>query len=117
MRKACSSASLTFDDINVEIRSAGVLPDNHTFVNFRAGADEDLAARSCRLKIALPVVYPARSATSEPVRRRWESRPAIRCSRGRESSADRGAACIGENFTAQADQAARRNFELEAHTA
>ena len=66
--------------------------------------------------MALPVVLPARSATSDPVGRDGDLALPLDVA-VEERVHDGGAARVGQDFAAQADQAARRDMELEAHAA
>jgi hypothetical protein len=81
-------------------RSASrVLADDHAFVNFGRGRTK-ISPRSCRLKMAWPVVLPARSATSEPVGRIGNLALPIDVA-VEQRIHDRRAARIGEDLAAQ----------------
>src|SRR5882757_4379808 len=101
--------------IHVHVLLAGIFAEDHTFVDLDSGADEEFAA-----------------LLDIPQRKRGGDTGAIGDKRARGAQGhfagivhpaiknrvnQRGAARVGEQLAAQANQSTRRDFEIEAHAA
>ena len=106
-RSAHVGQLLFLDDVDVEVGIAGVLADDHAFVDFRAGRDENLAAL---LEVEDRVAGGLAGAVGHQRAGGPRRDVALPLDVAVEQRVhDGGAARVGEDFAAQADQAARRN--------
>src|SRR5229473_1695830 len=106
---------LFFGDIDVHVLFAGIFAEDHAFVDVDGGADEELAA-------LLDIPQRKRGGDAGTVgdeRARGAQghfsgivHPAVK-----NGMNQRGAAGVREQLAAQADQAARGDFEIQAHAA
>src|SRR5258705_8323020 len=102
-------------DIDVPILLAGIFAEDHAFVDLDSGADEEFAA-------LLDIPQRKRGGDTGTIgdqrtRRAQGHFPGIVHPAIKNRVNQRSAACIGQQLATQADQSARRDFEIEAHAA
>src|ERR1700722_2450523 len=106
---------LFLGDVHFHVLLTGILPDDHSFVHFHGGADEQFTA-------FLKIPQSESRRWSGTVGNQRTSRPQCHL-RGivrptvKNRVNQRGAARVRQQLAAQPDQPARRNLEIHAHTA
>src|SRR5207249_294367 len=103
---------LFLGDVDVHVGFAGVVADDHAFVNFNARADEELASL-----LQVPQREGGADAGTVGDERSGGARghfAAVIGPAGEDGVNDGGAAHVGEQLAAQTDQAARGDVELHA---
>ncbi len=102
-------------DVDVHVARTRVLANDHAFVDGHGGLDEHLAAI---LQIRDGIGrHRAGSVGDQGAGRARGNRTVPRLPAGEQVVHDAGAARLGEELRAEADQAARRDAELEPHAA